>query len=135
MPTITIPAAEVGTLVAVSVVRQGDLLIDGQVAPNQTVFLPAERDAKGNVVFVDYWMPYAPPTAAPEALGRDRLWRQAQGLVNRGLLLQVSAQASKPKGEAVYKVATYQDHINWKTKPLLVRMVPDASAKPPNVCR
>ncbi len=128
-PTITIPANEVGALETVNIVRRGDLLIEGELLADQTMFMPAKRDADGNLVFLDYWMPYAPPTQAPQTLSPERLWREAEGLASRALLLRVAAQEPKSDGGSVtYGATTYQSSPNWGLDPYLLRMVPDASA-------
>ncbi len=104
IPTFTIPAREVGSIGtgSVQILRAG--------SSGTKSYLPATRDAGGNLRFKDPWFPddiYDGPASAPES-GQEQ-------------------RASIP-AQIQYSIATVQASLNYGRSPLLIRMVPDASA-------
>ena len=110
VPTITIPAAEAGTLTALNVARIGPVAESGALQEDVVTFLPVTRDNDGNVVFRDIHLRGAAQLAATVPSGR------------------VSAPEFAITVRTIYDLSTYQAVLNWQIDPLLVRMVPDASA-------
>ena len=109
VPTITIPAAEAGTLTALNVARIGPVAESGALQEDVVTFLPVTRDNDGNVVFRDIHLRGAAQLAATVPSGRVSAPEFAIRLVR-----------------TIYDLSTYQAVLNWQIDPLLVRMVPDA---------
>jgi hypothetical protein len=120
---LTIPAKEVGNLDlnTVNVARVGDVLVGNQVVKNQITYLPVRRDASGNLLLSDVVIPV--PTGS-SSWGSTPLLARAG---NPQWLGQPLATADT--GRIEYVVTTFQDHLNWKKEPGLVRMIPDSTAK------
>jgi hypothetical protein len=110
VPTITIPAAEAGSLSALNVARVGPVAQGGQVQNDMVMFLPVARDASGNMVVRDIYLRgaarIAPASVAPSSAGRAAL----------GIMATVKSR---------FTLSTYQTQINWEIEPQLVRMIPD----------
>ncbi len=116
-PVITIPAQEAGSinLDTVNVLRVGDVLVDGEIVNDYTAILPVSVDENGNLCFTDALMPDG-LLAADEIIGTAFDY--------------TSTRASRVKkewiGSAHYVVMSFQDDLNWKRQPQLVRMIPDS---------
>lgn len=106
VPTITIPAAEGGSISALNVARVGPVA-QGGVLKDRVMFLPATRDSSGNIVVRDIYLRGAArmaPVSTKSALGIIKTIR------------------------AIWTASTYQGKINWAIEPQLVRMIPDAAS-------
>lgn len=107
VPTITIPAAEAGSLSALNVARVGPVAQGGTLLNDRVMFLPATRDGSGNIVVRDIYLRGAARTAQLSA---------KSGL---GIVKTI---------RAIWTASTYQGKINWAIEPQLVRMIPDAAS-------
>jgi hypothetical protein len=118
IPSITIPAKESGNIDpdTINMLRIGDCFIDGELFTNHHSFLPVHRDSDGNFVAID-------PTFLIMAY-RDEsgnIAEQVSSATTTGIL------AEQLPNKVTYSLSTFQENLNWQTKPLLVRMVPDGS--------
>ena len=110
VPTITIPAAEAGSLSALNVARVGPVAQGGVLQNDKVLFLPAARDASGNMVVRDIYLRGAarvtPVSVAPTSAGRAKL----------GIIKML---------RSAYTFSTYQGQINWAIEPELRQDGPD----------
>lgn len=122
-PVITFPAKEAGTINSstISVIRVGDLYVDGKLVQDHAVTLPVTVDQKGNLSFIDPLMPSSLIETSAEPAGDAQ-----EGLHSA----QINNSESYYVGNVKYMLMSFQDDLNWKRKPRLIRMVPDATMKP-----
>ncbi len=111
VPQITYPASVIGNHKNTVIFRKGEQLFDDAVVPDQLTVLATTQNADGSVTAVD---PYAVPY--PE-----------------GVLFASIKAPEKPTFTNRYGIASYENALNWKNEPELVRMVPsdDANERKP----
>ena len=137
VPTLTIPAAECAGLdpLTVNVVRIADVKIAGKLVRNHMTVLPARRDAAGNLVVRDVFLPMTAGAAeATEPIARaegdPRPHQVVASFPGSAVLGQVGvAPATSRRAfshRVQYVVMTFQKSMNWDRPPRLVRMIPDA---------
>ncbi len=121
-PVITIPKSEAGTidLETINVLRVGDVLVDGQWVTDHAMTLPASTDGNGNIRFVDPLMAdglvLTGEMAGFPALGYAPAADESQAPVQHAWV-----------GSSRYILMTFQDDLNWRREPRLVRMIPEHS--------
>ncbi|WP_045221787.1 InlB B-repeat-containing protein [Desulfonatronum thioautotrophicum] len=115
-PVITIPGSEAGSInpETLSVLRIGKAIVDGDTLEDHAAVLPVSMDAEGNLRFVDHLMPYG--LNAIQSGGQSGPMRAYSG-----------GAGGSWEGQADYVVMSFQDDLNWRRQPQLVRMVPDPS--------
>jgi len=110
--TITIPAAELGTInpASLNVLRIGDVYIDGQLTED-TRLLSATLDNQGNLSFVD-------------PLLREGLKAPSPPLLSAALQNAAGGASGSWTAQAQYQVVSFQGSLNWNRPPYLIRMKP-----------
>ncbi len=139
-PKISIPAQDAAglnpdTLVAL---RVGTAIVDGEFEFDHVSLLPVTRNAQGGLTVVDalFRDGLLPDIDDSQVSARKRttsarmsaaaLKSQVRRATPRpDMRLPAATAGQKWVGGALYMLTTFQDDLNWKTEPQLVRMLPD----------
>ena len=122
-PIITIPASESGTLnpETVFVLRTGPMDVDGAFIDEYHSSLSVWLNEQGDYQFVDPVFPFSIELIDTSNLDQQQKYRH--------LLPESRSSSSSAEwvGEVKYQLMTYDDHLNWKRRPLLERMIIDTT--------
>ncbi|TVR81865.1 MAG: hypothetical protein EA409_05900 [Saprospirales bacterium] len=122
-PIITIPGSESGTVnpETIFILRSGSVDVDGEYVDEYHTSLAVWINEQGDYQFVDPMFPFSIEPIDTANLNQQEKFRH---LLPERRSSRASAQWV---GEVKYQLMTYDDHLNWKRRPLLERMIIDTT--------